>query len=60
MLECIIEACPGGGNNIEACPGGWNKIEACPGGIYKSVLGRWKYNISLSRSAFIYCLKGGG
>ena len=41
-LECIIEACPGGeGNNIEACPGG----------IYKTVPGRWRYNISLSRTA---------
>ena len=39
----------GEGNNIEACPGGWNKTEACPGGIYKSVPGRWRYNISLSR-----------
>ena len=42
-------------SNIEACPGGWNKTEACPGGIYKSVPGRWRYNISLSRGAFIYC-----
>ena len=30
------------------------------GGIYKSVPGRWRYNISLSRGAFIYCLEGGG
>ena len=27
-LESIIEACPGGRNNIEACPGWWNKTEA--------------------------------
>ena len=48
----------GEGSNIEACPGGWNKTEACPGGIYKSVPGRWRYNISLSRGAFIYCPGG--
>ena len=48
----------GEGNNIEACPGGWNKPEACPGGIYKSVPGRWRYNISLSRGTFIYCPGG--
>ena len=50
----------GKGNNIKTCPGGWNKTEACPGGIYKSVPGRWRYNISLSRGAFIYCPGGGG
>ena len=30
------------------------------GGIYKSVPGRWRYNISFSRDAFIYCPEGGG
>ena len=35
-----------------------NKIDACPGGIYESVPGRWRYNISLSRGAFIYCPGG--
>ena len=50
----------GEGNNIEACPGGWNKTEACPWGIYKSVPGRRRYDISLSRGAFIYCPGGGG
>ena len=50
----------GRGNNIEACPGGWSKTEACPGGIYKSVPGRWRYNISLSKGAYVYCLGGGG
>ena len=49
----------GKGNNIEDCPGGWYKTEACPGGIYKSVPGRGRYNISLCRGAFIYCLGGG-
>ena len=34
---------------------GWNKAEACPVGIYKSVPGRWRYNISLSRGTFMYC-----
>ena len=48
----------GEGNYIEACPGGWNKTEACPGGIYKSVPGRCRYNISVSRGAFIYCPGG--
>ena len=51
---------PGLEGIIEACPGGWNKAEACPGGIYKSVPGRWRYNISLSRGTFIYCPRGGG
>ena len=41
-----LNACPGGLEGIiEACPLGWNKTEACPGGIYKSVPGRWRYNI---------------
>ena len=41
------------------CPGGWNKTEACPGGIYKSVPGRWRHNISLSR-VLLYIVPGGG
>ena len=45
---------------IEACPGGWNKTEACPEGIYKSVPRRWRYNISMSRGAFIHCPGEGG
>ena len=48
------------GNNKEAFPGGWNKTDACPGGIYKSVPGRWRYNISLSRSAFYIVPDWGG
>ena len=61
-LEGIIEACPGGRGTTQKLVqlGGWNKTEACPGGIYKSVLGRWRYNISLSRGAFIYCPGGRG
>ena len=73
-LEGIIEACPGGGeqhrslsrgveqnrslsrgveqNRSLSGGGGW--------GIYKSVPGRWRYNVSLSRGAFIYCPGGGG
>ena len=38
----------GEGNNIEAYLGGWNKTEASPGDIYKSVPGRWRYNISFN------------
>ena len=40
--------------------GGGNNIEACPEGTYKSVPGRWRYNVSLFRGAFIYCPSGGG
>ena len=39
---------------------GWNKTESCPGGIYKSIPGRWRYNISFYRGAFIYCPEMGG
>ena len=45
-------------SNIEDCPGVWGKTEACPGGIYKSVPGGLRYNISLSRGAFINCPRG--
>ena len=50
-----------GGDHLNACPGGLEDIiEACPGGICMSVPGRWRYNISLSMGAFIYCPGGGG
>ena len=45
----------GEGNNIEACPGGVEENRSLSRGIYKSVPERWRYNISLSRGAFIYC-----
>ena len=55
-LEGIIDACPGGRNKIEACTGTFTSLSGGGGGGGEGVS---RYNISLSRVAFIYCPGGG-